>query len=81
MKTEERDTLIDAIIEHLDTRDKRYMFLKIFFKDLIPRIQIEGSPIETSWNIYSEFDKQQMVGSLMACMNNTFDLDLLLSHK
>ena len=81
MKTNERDELIEAIAEHLDTRDKRYMFLRIFFRDLVSRIQIEGSPMDTAWNIYSEFEKQQMDGSLMACINNTFDTDLLLSHK
>jgi len=81
MKTNERDALIDAIAKHLDTRDKRYMFLQIFFKPVVSRIQIEGSAMDTAWNIYSEFEKQQMNGSLMAAMNNTFDLDLLLSNK
>jgi hypothetical protein len=76
-----RDALINALEIHLDTRDKRFMFFKITFKDLLPRMNLEGSPHETAWNIYSEFEKQCMLGSLIACMNSYLDADLYLEIK
>jgi cation transport regulator ChaB len=80
LSEENRDALIKALETYLDTRDKRYMFLKISFRDLVSRINLEGSAHEVAWNIYSEFEKQQMLGSLMAHMNNVFDIDLYLNH-
>lgn len=79
--TKSRDALIEALQTHLDTRDKRFMFLKITFKDSVPRINLEGSSHEVAWNIYTEFEKQCMLGSLMACMNSYFDTDLYLEVK
>lgn len=75
---ESRDNLIEVLQTHLDTRDKRFMFLKIEFRDLVSQINLEGSAIDTAWNIYSEFEKQQMLGSLMACINHIFDTELYL---
>lgn len=71
-----RDALIDAMAKELDTRDKRFMFLKVSFPKLLPMIQLEGTPFNVAWNIYSEFKKQQMLGSLMACMNGYFNSNL-----
>lgn len=76
-----RDKLIEAMQTYLDTRDKRYMFLRINFREELPMIQIEGTPHETACHIFFEFEKRMMVGSLMACMNNNFDLDLMLELK
>jgi len=73
-----KEKLIEALIDKLDTRDKRYMFLKIFFKEILPQINIEGSQKETAWRIYEEFKKQQMLGSLMACLNGYLDTNLYL---
>jgi hypothetical protein len=81
MNEENRDNLIKAIETHLDTRDKRFMFLKICFKDLVSRIQLEGSAHDVAWNIYSEFEKQQMLGSLMACINSYFETDLYIDYE
>lgn len=81
VKKECRDKLIEALQRNLDTRDKRFMFLKICFPTLIPRIQIEGNSQDTSWNIYSEFEKQGMIGSLTACLNSYFNEDLYLFHE
>jgi len=78
MRKENRDALIEALQTHLDTRDKRFMFLKIEFKDFVSRINLEGSAHDTAWNIYSEFEKNQMLGSLMACINHVFDTELYL---
>jgi hypothetical protein len=81
-----RDKLVEAIIKELDTRDKRFMFLKCMFPhvpSLVGRIDLEGSSYSSAWEIYFEFDKQGMVGSLMACMNNVFNsnLDLIIDGK
>lgn len=73
-----RDALIVALETHLDTRDKRFMFLKVCFKELVSQINLEGSAHEVAWNIYSAFEKHQMLGSLMACMNGHLDCDLYL---
>jgi hypothetical protein len=78
LTSDSREALIEALAKHLDTRDKRFMFLKICFEDLLYQINIEGSPIETSWNIYSAFDRNCMLGSLMAAMNSYLDTDLYL---
>lgn len=75
-----RDLLLNALSDNLDTRDKRFMFLKCMFKDSISisKICLEGPSFITSWNIYEEFRKQQMLGSLIACMNSVFDSNLFL---
>ena len=79
LSEENRDALIMALQTHLDTRDKRFMFIKISFRDLVSQINLEGSAHETACNIFFEFEKQQMLGSLMAHMNNVFDCDLYLN--
>ena len=75
---ESRSALLANIGRHLDTRDKRFMFLKTTYPDLIPRINLEGNQTETSWSIYEEFRKQQMLGSLMAALNHHFGCNLTL---
>lgn len=81
MTKNEQGALRKAIATHLDTRDKRYMFLKISFPELVSRIQLEGASEYCAWNIYEEFSKQQMLGSLIVHMNSVFDLQLTLTHK
>jgi hypothetical protein len=81
MKNKERQALQEAIESHLDTRDKRFMFLKISFPELLPQINIEGSPRDTSWRFFDLFQRQQMTGSLMAHMNSVFNLDLTITYK
>lgn len=78
-----RDALIDAIAKHLNTHDKRYMFICLLFKTSIKpsMIQLEGTSNDTAWNIYEEFRKQCMLGSLIASMNMSFDLELTLELK
>lgn len=76
-----RDKLVEAIIKELDTRDKRFMFIKCMFShvpSILGRINLEGSSYSSAWEIYSEFDKQGMLGSLIACMNNVFHSNLEL---
>lgn len=71
-----RDSLIEALETVLDTRDKRFMFLRMEFRDVVSRINLEGSAHETAWNIYEEFRKQGMRGSLIACLNARLDCGL-----
>lgn len=78
LTNESRDALINALCEELDTRDKRFMFIKMEFPKLVSRIQLEGSAYETAWEIYSEFEKQNMLGSLMACLNSKLNTELYL---
>ena len=73
-----RDILIDAIGTQLDTRDKRFMFLKIHFPKSVNRIQLEGSAHETACEIFFEFEKRDMIGSLIASLNSIFELNLNL---
>jgi len=85
LRLEEKTALITALSEYLDTRDKRFMFLKIEFPDLLPMIMIEGSQLSVAREIYFMFEKQSMLGSLIATMNNVFKLNLtimmILDHK
>ena len=81
LSTDNRDDLIATLSKELDTRDKRYMFLRIHFRDLVSKINLEGSAFQTSWNIYDEFNKQKMLGSLMACMNSTLETNLYLDTE
>lgn len=78
--TEEcREKLIDALAKELDTHDKRSMFLRCSFHTISrARMQLEGTAYDCAWNIYEEFRKHQMLGSLMACMNGNLGTDLYL---
>lgn len=64
--------IIDLMCLHLDTRDKRFMFLKIFFPQSLPSINIEGSPRQTCTSIYFHFDRQGMKNELAKILNKHF---------
>jgi len=46
------------------------------FKSLTPTIDLEGSPRQAAWNMYYEFEKQSMLGSLISTMNAKFNSDI-----
>ena len=71
-----RDSLLNALETQLDTRDKRYMFIRMEFKRLVAQINLEGSSKQTAWNIYDQFEKQGMLGSLIVCLNVKLDTDI-----
>lgn len=71
-----RDSLIIALESQLDTRDKRYMFIKMEFKLLTAMIDMEGSAHQAAWNIYCEFEKQSMLGSLISTLNAKLDTNI-----
>ena len=76
-----RDALLRALETILDTRDKRFMFLKIEFPKVLSFINLEGSSHVVSFGIYDEFRKRGMLGSLMATLNSKLDTDLYLELK
>jgi len=76
LTSEQKNELIKALCNYLDTRDKRFMFLKILFPILAYKINLEGSIKNTSWEIYNEFEKQEMLESLIMGLNNVFNLKL-----
>ena len=47
--------MVHNIEKVLDTRDKRFMFLKLTFPDELPMIDIEGTPREAAGNIVKRF--------------------------
>ena len=81
MTKEERDIMINVMAKELDTRDKRYMFLRLEFKDELPYINLDGTPHDTAWNIFERFRKNGMIGSLMACLNSKLDSDLCITYN
>jgi hypothetical protein len=76
-----RDKIISVIETQLDTRDKRFMYLKIQFPRLVSKIQLEDNSYQAANNIYWEFEKQGMVGSLVASLNMVFDSNIELEIK
>lgn len=68
-----KENMLKVISRELDTRDKRFMFLKLMFPDLLSTIQIEGNIKETSYNILIKFENSNMLGSLCAVLNTYFD--------
>ena len=74
-----KTALIEALQLHLDTQDKRIMFLRCQFKGTAALIDLGGSAKAASLNIYSYFKNNNMLGSLMACLNGTFDTKLYIN--
>lgn len=74
MTNEERNALVKAIQQNLDTRDKRFMFLKCMFKGSETFLPLEGPPLQVASDIYKYFELCSMLGSLVACLNMVFDL-------
>lgn len=76
-----RDNVINILSKELDTRDKRFMFLKCQFSRLTSRINLEGSAYQCGCEIYYEFERQKMIDSLIASLNMIFESDLYLEIK
>lgn len=82
MKTEfttTKDVLIFELSAHLDSRDKRYTFLKCCFNGVQDIIKLEGSVKEASINIYEYFKKNNSLGEIAACMNTYYNTDIYLN--
>lgn len=74
------EQIIRTLENYLDTRDKRYMFLKCMFPDDLPLINTEGSPREVALSIYRRFENNNMLGSLSACLNKVFETDITINY-
>lgn len=76
----EKVRLITAIAEHLDTQDRRIMFLKCTFKGFEHHIQLDKSSEESARNIVEYFENRQMLGSITATINTIFETELTISY-
>lgn len=56
--------LLKLIQDNLDTRDKRFMFLKIVFPTIVHRIDLEGATLDFSVRLHLEFEKQNRLNEL-----------------
>jgi len=75
------DQLISAMEDIFDTRDKAYMFFRLEFPNVLHRLYLECSPHERAWHIYNEFERQGMIGSLMAVINSKFNKFIILEME
>jgi hypothetical protein len=50
------------------------MFMRMDFKQLVPMIDLEGSPRQVAWNIFCEFEKQLENAMLNEMMKYTTPL-------
>lgn len=64
--------LVDKIADSLNTHDKRYMFLKIFFPRSVSRINLEGASWYVAYQIVEEFIKQNEIEELERKLMETF---------
>jgi len=64
--------MVKEIAKELNTHDKRYMFLKIFFPRLVSRINLEGSSDNVAYFMVDEFIKQNMIQELEDKFHTTF---------
>ena len=63
------EKLLKLLQKELDTRDKRFMFIRLEFPRLVSRIDLEGSAYHASCNIIFEFRKHQEVDNLIKIAN------------
>jgi len=68
--------IVHKIEKVLDTRDKRYMFLKIHFPDELPFINIEGTPRQTALNIVDRFIKNDLICDLETIIFSDFGTEI-----
>lgn len=62
----------ELIQNHLDTRDKRFLFLKIFFPHVVSQIDLEGSARECAFRIYFELEKHEQLEKLKTHLYEVF---------
>lgn len=58
--------LLSQIEYKLRTHDLRWMFLRIYFPNQMPRMQLEGTSSDCAMSIYSELEKSNMLDDLSA---------------
>ena len=82
MTNEEIKKLKNVIMLNLYTTDKRIMFLKCCFSDynIASHIIIEGTSYNCAHGMVEWFKRNNMIGSLIACLNSIFKSDLTLTY-
>lgn len=65
--------LLLAIEKELDTRDKRFMFLKLEFPSLVLYAKLEGNIAECAASIYNEFGRLNKLEKLQSVFETKFD--------
>ncbi len=79
MSIKSQYNLIRVIETKLDTLYLRRRFLEDNFENLLSEIDIESS--DFVFYFYHEFEKRNMLGSLIACLNSHFKTNLNLEFK
>lgn len=62
----------ELIANNLETHDKRFLFMKLFFKELTSRINLEGSAYQAAWQMYFEFKKHSRLEELQTILLKYF---------
>jgi len=70
-----QERLIWALETYLDTRDKRFMFLRLMFPEALPHIDLEGTPRQTAWAISNYFMKNESLNRLMKVISQKLDVE------
>lgn len=78
-----KDLLKSALKHHLDTRDKRFMFLRILYPEILKYgyIDLDGSPTLAAFNIIEEFIKRGKLEELARSIAYFFQEDLILPKQ
>ena len=70
---------IKLVAAYMPTEPERRLFLRLMFGRSMPealsRIDLSGSPANAAINMLTYFEKNQMDGSLMACMRTMLPLE------
>ena len=71
-----RNEILNTLSKELDTRDKRYMFLKLNFPNTVSMINLEGAAIGCSFEIYDEIRKHNKLEKLVELLNTHFNANI-----
>lgn len=72
MERNQQNDLCAKLSGVLNTRDMRYMFVKLYFPTRIPYIQLEGTPNHTCFNIVEEVTKCGLYSQLKEGLEKLF---------
>lgn len=65
--------ILKRIQTNLDTRDKRFMFIKILWPRMVHRVDLEGATLDFSVRLYLEFKKAGLINDLNHSLSTYFD--------
>jgi len=76
-----KESVIKVLSKELDTRDKRYMFLKLEFPKFVSRIDLEGSSYNVAHSIYGYINMQCATKDLIHILNLKFKAGILTGDE